>query len=320
MVNPPRVLICDKLSQRGIEILTQSGFRIDDRTGITAKELLAIVEDYDVVIVRSRTKVTREVIEKAKNLKIIGRAGAGLDNINLEAAGVNEVEVMNTGEAATNAVAELAIGLMFTLARKIHFGDAAIRKGEWNKDALIGSELSGKTLGIVGLGGIGTRTARLAKGIGMKIVASDKFDISKELLSELEAGQLALDELLKVSDIVTLHVPLDATTRYIIDSRRLSLMKKSAFLVNTSRGAVVDEEALYHALSSGRIAGAALDVFEVEPPLNSKITLLQNVVITPHIGAQTHEAQDMAASRLAEKIVQAYPRHKISLSRSSRGG
>ena len=320
MASPPRVLICDKLSQRGVEILTQSGFEVDDRSGISAKELLAIVGDYNAVIVRSRTKLTKEAIDKAKNLRIIGRAGAGLDNIDLEAADANEIEVLNTREAATNAVAELAIGLMFSLARKIHFGDASIRRGEWNKDALMGFELNGKTLGVIGLGGIGTRTARIAKGIGMKIVVSDKFDISKEVLAELESTQLDLDELLRVSDIVTPHVPLDATTRHMIDGRRLSLMKRSAFLVNTSRGAVVDEEALYHALSSGGIAGAALDVFEAEPPLESKITSLQNVVLTPHIGAQTFEAQELAASRLAEKIVQAYPKHKISLSRSNRGG
>lgn len=299
-----KVLICDSFAEKGIERLS-SHFDVTYLPKITGQELLNKIHDYDVVIVRGRTKITKDVIEKGENLKIIGRAGIGLDNIDLDSAESKGIKVFNTPESSTNAVAELTIGLMINLTRGISKGDFGIKQGNWLKDELMSFELKGKTLGIIGMGRIGTQVARLAKAFGMRILVHDVIELDKDVLNEVGAKVVPLDELLSSSDIVTLHVTLTDETYHMIDEEKLSKMKKGAYMINTSRGAVVDEKALLNALKNGSIKGVALDVFEVEPPGSSELVKLHNVVTTPHIGAQTREAQDLAATLLAEKIIKA---------------
>ena len=302
-----KVLICDSFAEKGIEMLS-SNFDVTYLPKITSQELLNKIHDYDVVIVRGRTKITKDVIEKGENLKIIGRAGIGLDNIDLKSAESKGIKVFNTPESSTNAVAELTIGLMIDLARGITKGDVGIKQGNWLKDELMGFELKGKTLGIIGMGRIGTQVARLAKAFGMRILVYDVVELDKNILDEVGAEVVSLDELISSSDIVTLHVTLTSETYHMINEKTLGKMKKGAYIINTSRGSVIDEKALLNALKNGWIKGAALDVFEVEPPSSSELVKLHNVVAIPHIGAQTKEAQDLAATLLAEKIIKALPK------------
>ncbi len=301
-----KVLICDSISDRGVETLRSSGFDVTYLPKITPTELLGKIGEYDGVIVRSRTKITKDVIRAGGRLKIIGRAGVGLDNIDVEAAQASSIEVLNTPEASTNAVAELVLGFMINMARGICRGDAGLKRGEWLKGELMGSELKGKTLGVIGMGRIGIQVAKLAKAFDMKILGYDIKTISEEVLKELEARMFPLDTLLTESDFITLNVPLTPETRYLIDEERLRKMKKTAYLINTSRGGVVDERALLKTLKTGLITGAALDVFEVEPPASSELVKMPNLICTPHIGAQTVEAQDLAGTLLAEKVIKAF--------------
>ena len=298
-----KVLVCDPIHEDGIKILKDAGFEIDINPNISYEELKGKVRDYDVLVVRSRTKVTREIIEAGEKLKVVGRAGAGIDNIDVEAAKEKGVKVLNTPEAPAIAVAELTIGLLLSLARQIPRADSSMKDGRWAKKEFRGWQLNGKTLGVVGLGHIGEKVARLAKAFGMKILITKRTPPPPEILKELEAEFVPLDELLRRSDIVSLHVPLTPQTHHMIGEREIQLMKDGAFIINTSRGAVIDEKALLKALKSGKLGGAALDVYEVEPPEDYSLMKLPNVVCTPHIGAQTVEAQRAAATLLAQKIV-----------------
>ena len=297
-----KVLICDTVSQKCIELLRSMGFEVEYQPKITHEELVKKVEGYDAIIVRSRTKVTKEVIKAGSRLKVIGRAGAGLDNIDLHAAKELGIEVLNTPEAPANAVAELVIGLMLCLTRGICKADTGMRAEKWLKSELLGMELRGKTIGIIGIGRVGTRVARLAKAFDMRILGRDIRSIEEGLLKELGMKMVSLEELLSESDFVVLCVPLTNETYHMIDEERLKKMKRTAYLINISRGEVVDEKALLKALKEGMIAGAALDVYEVEPPHSYELMKLPNVVCTPHIGAQTVEAQDLAAAILVEKL------------------
>ena len=299
-----KVLVCDPVSSKCIEILKSAGLEVSYQPKISAEDLIKQIPEYDVVIVRSRTKITSSVIEAGKKLRVIGRAGVGLDNIDVDAASKRNIVVLNTPESSTEAVAELVIGFMLSLARKIPLGDRGIKEGQWLKSEMMGIELKGKTLGIVGLGRIGSRVGALAKAFGMKILVYDVIQLPEQLIKSLEAEVVDLDTLLSLSDFVTLHVPLTPETKHMMNRERLAKMKKGAYLINASRGEVVDEEALYAALKEGWLAGAALDVFEKEPP-TSEVVKLPNVVCTPHIGAQTVEAQDAAGEMLAEKVVKA---------------
>jgi D-3-phosphoglycerate dehydrogenase len=292
------------VSSRCIETLRGAGLEVSYQPKISAEDLIKQIPEYDVVIVRSRTKITSSVIEAGKKLRVIGRAGVGLDNVDTEAAARRNIVVLNTPESSTEAVAELVIGFMLCLARKIPLGDRGIKEGRWLKGEMMGIELKGKTLGIVGLGRIGSRVGALAKAFGMKILVYDVIQLPEQLIKSLEAEVVDLDTLLTRSDFITLHVPLTPETRHMINRERLAKMKKGAYLINASRGEVVDEEALYEALKEGRLAGATLDVFEREPP-TSEVVKLPNVVCTPHIGAQTVEAQDAAGEMLAEKVIKA---------------
>ncbi|HYB92565.1 MAG TPA: hydroxyacid dehydrogenase, partial [archaeon] len=260
------------------------------------------IASYDALIVRSRTKVTEEIIEEGKNLKVVGRAGTGLDNIDVEAAKKRGIDVLNTAEAPAESVAELTIGLMLSLVRQISQADQAMKAGKWIKKELVGSMLKGKTLGIVGFGRIGSHLALIAKAIGMNILVSDPY-VDRHIIEKIGARYVPLEQLLKEADVVTVHVPLNPETRYMIGEKQFQIMKKGSCIINTSRGAIVDEKALLKALQTGKLTGAALDVFEVEPPTDMSLVEMPNVICTPHVGAQTKEAQDLASVMIAEKVI-----------------
>ncbi|RLI11872.1 3-phosphoglycerate dehydrogenase [Candidatus Bathyarchaeota archaeon] len=296
-----KVLICDPISPEGIKRLRKAGF---DIKFLTRREMLKEeVQECDALIVRSRTKVTRDLIKRGKSLKMIARAGYGLDNIDLKAAEESGIMVVNAPEAPADSVAELTIGLVIALARKITFADMSMKRGKWLKKELKGFLLKGKKLGLIGLGNIGLRVARIAKTIGMKILVTKRTPPSPQLLEELEADFLSLDDLLRQSDIISIHVPLTEETKHMIDVEEINKMKNGVFLINTSRGEVVNEKALLDALKTGKIGGVALDVYETEPPKNLELIRHPNVICTPHIGAQTVEAQRKASLIIADKII-----------------
>jgi len=298
------VLICDEVAPVLNKVLEENGLKVTYEPQITPDQIKEKIGKYNIIIVRSRTKLTKELIEKADNCKIIARVGVGLDNIDEGAAKAKNIRVINAVEGAMTAVAELVLGLMFGLARQIPVGDRGIRNGEWLKKELKGTELKGKYFGIIGLGNIGKRLGRLAKGLNMNIIGFDVIPIDEEFTKEVGLMKTDLDTLLQSSDYISLHVPLLDSTYHMIDAKKLSLMKKTAKIINTSRGGVIDEEALYEAIKNGNLGGAALDVFETEPAINNKLATLDNVILTPHIGAQTREAQSLAANVIAEKIIQ----------------
>lgn len=300
-----RVLICDSIDNSGIESLKKSGMVVDYQPEIKPDQLNSIAKDYDVLVVRSRTKVTKEIIEaSAPNVKIIARAGVGLDNIDIHEAEANGIRVINSPEAAANAVSELVMGLMLSLARSIPFADIETKKGKWVKSDLTGAELRGKYLGIIGVGNIGRNIGRIGRALRMNLIGYDIVPVNKDFIREVGLIVADLNTLLESADFVTCHVPLTAETKKMFNIDKFSKMKHTAFLINTSRGEIIDESALYDALKNGRIAGAALDVFETEPPTNKMLLQLPNVICTPHIGAQTKEAQQLAAMVIAEKIIQ----------------
>lgn len=303
MKSKRKVLVCDLIHEEGLKNMRKAGFEVDANPTIDSETLKKIVADYEALIVRSRTKVTRQIIEAGTRLKAIGRAGAGLDNIDVEAAKKKGIVVLNTPEALANAVAELTVGLLISLARSISLADRTMKEGKWIKKELTGWQLKGKTLGTIGLGNIGERVARVSKAFGMNILITKRTPPTQKLLEELAAKFVSLEELLRQSDVITLHVPLTSETHHMIGARELELVKDGAFLINTSRGAIVDEKALLEALRSGKLGGAALDVYEVEPPKDLELIKLPNVVCTAHIGAQTREAQKEAGTMIAEKVV-----------------
>ena len=298
------VLICDQVNPVLNEILEKNGLKITYEPEITPEQISEKIENFDVVIVRSRTKLTKDLIEKASKCKIIARVGVGLDNIDQNSAKEKGIRVINAVEGAMNAVAELVIGLMLSLAREIPRADREVRNGNWIKKELMGTELRGKYLGIVGLGNIGKRLGRLAKALNMNIIGFDVVPIDEEFTKEVGLMKTDLDTLLASADYVSLHVPLLDSTKHMINSTKMESMKNTARIINTSRGGVIDEEALYDALKNGQLGGAALDVFEVEPATSNKLATLPNFISTPHMGAQTKEAQSLAANVIAEKIIQ----------------
>jgi len=298
------VLICDQVNPILNKILEENGLKITYDPEITPDQIKEKISEFNIVIVRSRTKLTKEMIEKAINCKIIARVGVGLDNIDLDAAKAKNIRVINAVEGAMNAVAEQVLGLMLSLARNIPRADREIRNGNWLKKELMGTELKGKYLGIVGLGNIGKRLGRLARALNMNIIGYDVIPIDEEFSKEVSLMKTDLDTLLQSADYVSLHVPLLDSTYHLINEEKLSTMKKTACIINTSRGGVVDEAALYNSLKNGNLGGAALDVFEKEPATDSDLATLPNVILTPHIGAQTKEAQSLAANVIAEKIIQ----------------
>jgi len=298
------VLICDQVNPILKEVLEKNGLKVTYEPEITPEQIAEKIGNFEVVVVRSRTKMTRELIAKADKCKIIARVGIGLDNIDQDAAKEKNIRVINAVEGAITAVAELVIGLMISMAREIPRADREIRNGNWIKKELMGSELKGKYLGIVGLGNIGKRLGRLARALYLNIIGYDVIPIDDKFSKEVGLMKADLDTLLSSADYVSLHVPLLDSTHHMINAEKLKLMKNTARIINAARGGVIDEEALYNSLKEGNIAGAALDVFEVEPATGNKLTTLPNFVATPHMGAQTKEAQLLAANIIAEKIIQ----------------
>ena len=308
-----RVLICDPIHADGVKLLRDSGCETIEKPKITKEELLLEAKNYDVLVVRGRTKITAEVIAAASSLKAIARSGVGLDNIDLETAKKRGITVLSTPSAPVVSVAELAIGLMLSLFRQIPSADHAMKKGEWTKSQLMGRELHGKTLGVVGVGGrIGAEVARIGiQGFGMKVLGYDIIDVTdkaNEIGFEICSD---LDSLVERSDIVTIHVPYLPSTHHLIDSSRISRMQQGSILINTSRGDIVDGKAMLVAIKEGKISGAGLDVFHDEPPKEDwekELVTLSNSgsVCTPHVGAQTQECQRLESLTVAKEIVRLF--------------
>ncbi|HEX5904757.1 MAG TPA: D-2-hydroxyacid dehydrogenase [Candidatus Nitrosocosmicus sp.] len=298
------VIVCDSIDEKGIRILKNAGLNVDYLPEILQKELITKVKDYDVIIVRSRTKITKDVINSAIRTKLIARVGVGLDNIDTLEAEKKNIEVINAGEASVNAVSELVLGLMLSLSRNIPNANNATKQGKWIKKDLMGVELKGKYLGIIGLGKIGRNVARLARGLRMNLIGYDVVPIEKTFAQEVSLITTDIKTLIESSDYITCHVPFTEQTKHLINKEMLSIMKDGSYLINTSRGEVIDEQALIECLKNKKIGGAALDVYETEPPTNKELLELDNLICTPHIGAQTKEGQELASAVIAEKIIQ----------------
>lgn len=296
-----RVLVTDPLDPTAVQALRKAGHEVDERK-LTPEELLKAMPAYDALLVRSETKVTKAVLGVADNLKVVGRAGVGVDNIDVPAAKERGVAVVNAPLAATNAVAELTLAHMLSMARQLPRADATTRAGGWEKKTLMGVELSGRTLGLLGVGRIGGRVAELARAFGMKVVVYDPY-VSAERARELGATQARTpDDLVAQADFVSVHVPLTPETKHLVNAALLSKFKKGAYLLNCSRGGIVDEKALFDAVNGKHLAGAALDTFETEPLKETPLATLPQVHFTPHLGASTHEAQAKAGLMVAEQV------------------
>ncbi len=296
-----KILIADDIHESGKELLKRLA-EVVDKPKIDEAELLKEIENADAVLVRSRTKVTKQVIEAAKRLKVIGRAGVGVDTIDVDAATRRGIVVVNAPESTSITVAEHTIGLMLAMARKIPFAHSSLKSGKWEKGKFMGSELRDKTLGIIGLGRIGSEVAKKARAFGMRIIGYDPY-VTEKLAKELGVELVDLEKLLASSDYVTLHVPLTEQTKNLIGKKELSMMKRDAVLINCARGGIIDEAALHEALASGKLGGAALDVFEKEPATDSPLLKLENVIATPHLGASTEEAQRLASTIVCDEVL-----------------
>ncbi len=291
-----KILISDKIFDEGIKLLEEKGYQVTRAWDIPKADLPKIIADYDVLIVRSATKVKGELLENAKKLRIIGRAGEGLDNVDYERVQKMGIALVNTPHVSYMSVAELTIGYMLALARNIIQGTTSLREGKWEKEELMGHELNGKTLGVIGCGYIGKTVEHLALALGMKVLPVEECVYDRFV---------PLHDMLPQADFITIHVPLTPHTHHMISTKEFNLMKKGVMLIDCSRGGVVDQEALYQAIISGKVSGAALDVFEEEPPKNSKLLTLNNIIATPHMGAQTYEAQLKASVQIAKAVIEA---------------
>ncbi|HVG21270.1 MAG TPA: phosphoglycerate dehydrogenase [Blastocatellia bacterium] len=299
-----RILVCDGLEKNGVEILrAASGIAVDERPSIGADELAQIITDYDALIVRSKTKVTADLIERARTLRVVGRAGTGVDNIDVEAATRRGIVVMNAAAGNTVTTAEHTWAMLMAMARQIPQAAASTKAGRWEKNRFLGVELMGKTLGVVGLGRIGSAVAERARAFGMNVLAYDPY-FTPEAARELGIEMLTLDEIFPRADFITIHTPLTEETRGIINSAAIEKMKPGVRLINCARGGLIDERALAAALSSGKVAGAALDVFEQEPTSpDNPLLAFDQVIATPHLGASTTEAQLGVATIIAEQVL-----------------
>jgi D-3-phosphoglycerate dehydrogenase / 2-oxoglutarate reductase len=290
-----KVLVSDRIFDEGIQILKEKGYQVTCAWDLPKAELPKIIGEYDVLIVRSATKVKGDLLDNAKKLRVIARAGEGLDNVDYERVNALGIALVNTPHVSYLSVAELTIGHMLALSRNIVQATFSMREGKWEKEQLIGHEVNGKTLGIIGCGYIGKAVERLATSMGMIVLRVEECATD---------GFIPLAEMLPQADYITIHVPLTARTKHMISTKEFALMKKGVMLIDCSRGGVVDQEALYEALVLGKVAGAAVDVFEEEPPKNSKLLKLSNVIATPHIGAQTFEAQLKASVQIANSVIE----------------
>ncbi|KZX14953.1 phosphoglycerate dehydrogenase [Methanobrevibacter filiformis] len=297
-----KVLIADSINQKGIDNLKEYS-EVVVQTDITPEELKETINQYDAIVIRSRTKMTKEVIESADNLKIIARAGVGIDNVDLNSATQKGIMVVNTAESTTITVAEHTMGLILAIARKIAIADKSVKENKWEKSKFMGTELRNKTLGVVGMGRIGSQVIKRCKAFEMDALAYDPY-LPEEAAKELGIELVDLNRLIKEADFISIHVPLTKETKHLIGEEEFKAMKNGTFIINCSRGGVIDEDALYDALKSGEIAGAGLDVYETEPPVGNKLLELDNLVATPHIAASTNEAQRDAAIIAADEIIE----------------
>ncbi len=290
-----KILVSDKIADEGIRLLEEKGYEITKAWDTPKDQLPEIIAEYDAIIVRSATKVKGDLIGSARKLKVIGRAGIGLDNIDLKTAKAKGIVVVNTPEASANSVAELAIGHMLALSRSVVKGTTTLRKGEWAKKELKGVEVQGKTLGLIGYGNIAKIVEKLAQALGMKVLI---------VRSRVYDRFISLADMLPKADFISLHVPLTPQTKYMLSSKEFTKMKDGVMIIDCSRGGVIDQNALYQALVSGKVKAAAVDVFEEEPPGSHALLTLDNVYATPHIGAQTKEAQLRAGVQIAENVIE----------------
>ncbi|MCE7744577.1 MAG: hydroxyacid dehydrogenase [Candidatus Heimdallarchaeota archaeon] len=297
-----KVIVSDKISSKGVDLLKAEGYEVNEAWDIPKEDLPGIVGDYDAIVIRSATKVKGDLLKAAKNLKVVGRAGIGLDNVDLKKCEERGITVRNTPNATTDTVAELALAFMFALARKVVQGTTSLRKGEWAKKQLKGSELLGKTLGIVGCGRIGSALARKCDALGMNIIGCDVVHISEACVDQCE-----MPEVFSQADFISLHLPLLPETKHIINEEAIAKMKDGVFIINCARGGTIDEKALYDAIKSGKVGGSALDVWEKEPvelESSKKLLELDQVIGSPHIGAQTAEGQERAGIQVAEAVIE----------------
>ncbi len=298
-----KVLVSDPLSSKGLEILGRAkNLKYDLKSGLSPEELKGIVSEYDGIVIRSETKLTGDLIEAGKRLKVIGRAGIGLDNVDLPAATKKGVVVMNTPQENAIAAAEHTMAMILSVSRKIPQATASMKAGKWEKKKFMGVELYNKTLGLIGIGVIGTIVADRARGLKMKVIGYDPY-LSKEVAEEKGVDLVSLDELLSRSDFISVHTPLTDETRNLIDKNAFSKMKKGVILVNCARGGIINEKDLYDAIQGGKVAGAALDVFEKEPSIGNPLMELEGVISTPHLGAATEEAQENVSIAIAQQVV-----------------
>ena len=297
-----KVLISDNISSKGIDILKNAGLEVDVKVGMKPEELKTCIGDYHGLIIRSATKVTSEIIDAAKNLKVIGRAGSGLDNVDRSAATKKGIVVMNTPGGNTITTAEHTIALMFALARQIPQATISMKSGKWEKKRFTGVELFNKTLGIIGIGNIGSQVAKRAQGLAMNVIAYDPF-LSEDKARVMGVEKVDLKELFRRSDFITIHTPITPETKNMINKETIKMMKNGVRIINCARGGIINEKDLYDALIEGKVAGAALDVFEKEPPEDNPLVTLDNVISTPHLGAATKEAQENVAVAVAEQVV-----------------
>lgn len=299
-----KVLVCDKTDKECIEQMRAAGLTVDTNFEITSEDLMKVAPAYDVLVVRSRTEVRQPLIDVCPNLKLIVRGGVGLDTIDVEYARAKGIEVRNTPLASSDSVAELTIGYLFMMARSLYKASATMKAEKWEKKAFEGVEIGGKTLGLIGVGNIGKATAKRAAALGMTVLAYDPY------VKEFEYGKLvSLDELLACSDYISLHLPKTKESTDMIGAEQFAKMKDGVRIVNCARGGIINEDALYEALTSGKVAAAALDVFAVEPPTDWKLLKLDNVIASPHIGAATREAQSRVGAEVAQ-IVIAFSKNK----------
>ena len=305
-----KILISDKMSDKVEDVLKSKSIEYDIKTGMAPEELKSVIDQYDGILIRSATKLTADILADCKNLKVVGRAGVGVDNVDLDTATKNKILVMNTPLGNLEATAELTIGLMFSLYRHIHLANQSTHDGKWEKSKFMGTELKGKTLGIVGFGNIGQRVAEMASVIGMKIITNSN-STSDEDLSKLGASKVSTEKLLTDSDVLSLHTKLNDNTKNMLNKSSIGTMKPSAVIVNCARGGLINEADLKDCLNNDVIAGAAIDVYEKEPATENVMFGAKNLLLTPHLGASSKEAQSNVAIDVANQVADYLKENKI---------
>jgi len=305
-----KILISDKMSNKVEDVLKSKSIDYDIKTGLEPNELKSIIDDYDGILIRSATKLTADILENCSNLKVIGRAGVGVDNVDLDVATKNKILVMNTPLGNLEATAELTVGLMFSLYRHIHNANASTHEGKWEKAKFMGTELKGKTLGIVGFGNIGQRVAEICKVIGMQILTNSN-SASDEVLNSFGAKKVSTEELISSSDVLSLHTKLNDQTKNMLNKKSIATMKSSSVIINCARGGLINESDLKDALNNDVIAGAAIDVYETEPATENVMFGAKNLLLTPHLGASSKEAQSNVAIDVANQVADFLKENKI---------